>query len=161
MFVSKTVISFYVTRLIDLPEVFFLNTWAVKLAPKGALINQHTVAKCYNVLSWAFNLAIWVRMTLVDFKFGACHVWRSMLVCSHHIWRVVLQKVKYSTVLWENKGSKVKSPSANLKSNARALWNRCIWCKENCDEILKCITGFKTVFRHFHTVKWPSVNVPS
>ena len=60
-------------------------------------------------------LAIWVRLTLAVFKFGECHVWRSIFVCKYYIWRVlfwriqgasrnsrnkVLAKIKHSTVLY-------------------------------------------------------------
>ena len=30
-------------------------------------------------------LAIWVRLTFTVFKFGECHVWRSIFVCKYYI----------------------------------------------------------------------------
>ena len=62
----------------------------------------------------AYKLAIWVRLTFAVFKFGECHVWRSIFVCKYiifgqfyfgepkepHETRIrVLAKIKHSTYI--------------------------------------------------------------
>ena len=54
------------------------------------------------------KFAIRARLTFAVFKFGECHIWRSIFVCKYYIWRIqgasrnslnkVLTKIKHSTV---------------------------------------------------------------